>query len=154
MGVGEHHGYEEVAARAAGAADALCGIPRRGLRPPQVPEAVAKFRGELGVIEVLEPFRFALGVAGIEGADGFSERELATAGVAEPGKRPGLHGVVVSNERWCGDVPGSGPGCPREVGPVLEAAQEGGLMAHCVEDATGQPTIVSRFRETKGLDEV
>ena len=46
MGVGEHHGYEEVAARAACAADALGGIPRCGLRPPQVPEAVAKFRGE------------------------------------------------------------------------------------------------------------
>jgi hypothetical protein len=52
------------------------------------------------------------------------------------------------------DVLGSGPGCPREIGRVLKAAQEGGLMAHCVEDATGQPPIVSCFREAKGLDEV
>jgi hypothetical protein len=73
-----------------------------------------------------------------EKADRVGEGHFASAGVTEPGERPGFHCMEVGGERGRGGVLGSAPGRACKVGGVLKPAEECGLVAHGVEDAAAQ----------------
>jgi hypothetical protein len=109
------------------------------MRPPsaKVAETVSEFCGQLGVIEVLDPFRITLDVSSLECSYGLRQGHIARTRISEPSEGACFHGVEMRGKGGRRQSLSSTPGGSRKVGSFVESPDECGLMAHGVEDAGG-----------------
>ena len=131
-GVREDHGDEEITARvlAVGLGGGAGGMPGGLAALPEVAEAVAEFRGQLGVVEVADEFRVLTGVGSLEAALGSGQGGMAGVGVPGAGQRSCFHRQELGHQprcRLCAEARLGGAG---EAGGLGEMAQERGLVAH------------------------
>src|SRR3954468_22583105 len=96
---------------------------------------MAELSAQLRVVEVRDPFRIVAGLSTFEDSHRFTQRLLATNGVAAAGQRAGLHCVEVCGQGRGRLALGAGARGAREVRCLAVAPEERGLVTHCVEDA-------------------